>query len=189
VNDRLRDAGKGPADLRNDDDPALFRDAVRGAVPLRAPVRHMPRRVEPAVPVQSLLDEHAALIESHAGPQDVETAMQTGEEASYLRPGLSPQVLRKLRRGHWVVQAHLDLHGLSRSEAREAVNGFLKDSVRHARRCVRIVHGKGLGSKNREPILKGKVRVWLAQRADVLAFCQAPGAQGGSGALLILLTV
>jgi DNA-nicking Smr family endonuclease len=96
-------------------------------------------------------------------------------------------VLRKLRRGHWIVQAELDLHGLTRTEAHEAVAGFLREALRRARRCVRIVHGKGLGSKNREPVLKGKVRVWLAQRDDVLAFCQAPAAQGGSGAMLVLL--
>jgi DNA-nicking Smr family endonuclease len=86
-----------------------------------------------------------------------------------------------------VVQGDLDLHGLTRAEARLAVAEFLRESLRHARRCVRIVHGKGLGSKNREPVLKTKVRVWLAQREEVLAFCQAPVAHGGSGAVLVLL--
>ena len=172
----------------DEEEAALFRAAVGDAVPLRAPARH-PRAAPagPAVAVQSLLDEHAALAESRDASLDVEAALETGEEASFLRDGLSRQVLRKLRRGHWVVQDQLDLHGMTRPEAREAVALFVREAVRRARRCVRIVHGKGLGSKNREPVLKSKVRVWLARREEVLAFCQAPAAQGGGGALLVLL--
>ncbi len=168
----------------DDDDAALFRAAVGDAVPLRAPKRRVNAdRGAPPVPVQSLLDEHSALVESRSGVPDPEIE----DEASFVQEGVPRQVLRKLRRGHWVVQDDLDLHGLTRAEAREAVAGFLRESVRRARRCVRIVHGKGLGSKNREPVLKAKVRVWLAQREEVLAFCQAPAAQGGSGAVLVLL--
>ena len=180
---------KRPLDPRIDDeDAALFRLAVEDAVPLRAPPRHMRTPApEPVVAVQSLLDDHAALRESRDALLDADSAPETGEEAVFLRDGLSRQVLRKLRRGHWVVQDELDLHGMTRPEAREAVAAFIRDAVRRARRCVRIVHGKGLGSKNREPVLKGKVRVWLAQREEVLAFCQAPAPQGGSGAMLVLL--
>ena len=180
---------KRPLDARIDeDDAALFRSAVGDAVPLRAPPRHTRAPAPgPAVAVQSLLDEHAALRESRDASLDPEDALETGEEAVFLRDGLSRQVLRKLRRGHWVVQDQLDLHGMTRPEAREAVAAFIREAVRRARRCVRIVHGKGLGSKNREPVLKGKVRLWLAQREEVLAFCQAPAAQGGSGAVLVLL--
>ncbi len=172
----------------DEDDAALFRSAVGDAVPLRAPARHVRAAgSRPAVPVQSLLDEHAALRESRDASLDPETALETGEEAAFLRDGLSRQVLRKLRRGHWVVQDQLDLHGMTRTQARDAVAAFIRESMRRARRCVRIVHGKGLGSKNREPVLKGRVRAWLAQRDEVLAFCQAPAAQGGSGAVLVLL--
>ena len=158
-------------------------------MPLRAPPRHVRGPApEPAVAVQSLLDEHAALArEPRRGDSTPSSALETGEEAAFVRDGLSRQVLRKLRRGHWVVQAELDLHGMTRAEARAAVADFLREAVRRARRCVRIVHGKGLGSKNREPVLKGKVRGWLAQREEVLAFCQAPAPQGGSGAMLVLL--
>jgi len=180
---------KRPLDPRIDDeDAALFRSAVGDAVPLRVAARHAARPApRPAVAVQSLLDEHAALVESRDGALDPDRALETGEEAAFLRDGLSRQVLRKLRRGHWVVQGELDLHGMTRAEAHEAVAAFVREAVRRARRCVRIVHGKGLGSKNREPVLKGKVRLWLARREEVLAFCQAPAAQGGSGAMLVLL--
>jgi DNA-nicking Smr family endonuclease len=180
---------KRPLDARiPDDDLALFRLAVRDAVPLPPPDRlPVAPLAPPAVPVQSLLDEHAALEESRTRPIDVDESLEGGEETSYVREGVSRQVLRRLRRGHWVVQAQLDLHGMNRDEAREAVGSFLREAVRHARRCVRIVHGKGLGSKNREPVLKGKVRVWLARREEVLAFCQAPAPQGGAGAVLVLL--
>ncbi len=171
------------------EEAALFRAAVRDAVPLRTGARHHhPAPEHPAVPVQSLLDERAALEESrHGGIADDEAALEAGDALAYVREGVSRQVLRRLRRGHWVVQDHLDLHGMNRTEAHEAVAAFLRRAVRHAHRCVRIVHGKGLGSKNREPVLKGKVRTWLARRDDVLAFCEAPAAQGGSGAVLVLL--
>jgi DNA-nicking Smr family endonuclease len=140
------------------------------------------------VPVQSLLDERAALEESrHGGLDDDDAALEAGDALAYVREGISRQVLRRLRRGHWVVQDHLDLHGMNRTEAHDAVAAFLHAAVRRAHRCVRVVHGKGLSSKNREPVLKGKVKVWLARREEVLAFCQAPAAQGGSGAVLVLL--
>jgi DNA-nicking Smr family endonuclease len=180
---------KRPLDPRIDEEDAvLFRSAVGDAVPLRTAPRHVRASVpRHAVAVQSLLDEHAALAESRDAALDPDSALETGEEAAFLRDGLPRQVLRRLRRGHWVVQGELDLHGLTRAEAREALAAFLREAVRRARRCVRVVHGKGLGSKNREPVLKGKVRGWLAQREEVLAFCQAPAAQGGSGAMLVLL--
>jgi len=139
------------------------------------------------VAVQSLLDEHDVLTESLAGRLDPDSALDAGDEASYMREGVSRQVLRRLRRGHWVVQAEVDLHGLRRAEARLALADFLRECGHRGSRCVRVVHGKGLGSKNREPVLKGKVKLWLAQRAEVLAFCQAPAVQGGGGALLVLL--
>jgi DNA-nicking Smr family endonuclease len=86
-----------------------------------------------------------------------------------------------------VVQAYIDLHGMNREEAREALGAFLAAVRRRGYRCVRIIHGKGLGSKNREPVLKAKVKTWLARREEVLAYCQAPDHQGGGGAMLVLL--
>ena len=148
-------------------------DFRKGVEPLAAP-----RRVERARPRPAPLPRETL-------PPD--QAIDTGEEIAFLRPGLSSQVLRRLRRGHWVVEDHLDLHGMNRSEAAAAVREFLHDCRARRLGCVRIVHGKGLGSRNREPVLKGKVYHWLKMREEVLAFSQAPAAHGGAGAVLVLL--
>ena len=167
---------------------ALFRDAVRDATPLEPPARVEARtQLPPPVPIQSLLDGHDALVESLAGALSWDQSMETGKEPSHLRSGLARDVLRKLRRGHWVVQDIVDLHGLNRQAARSLLAEFLGGCLKRGLRCVRVVHGKGLRSPGREPVLKGKVQQWLAQRNEVLAFCEAPKNQGGSGALLVLL--
>jgi len=174
--------------MRSPPDDEDFRKATRDVQPLRAPRRvRLGRAPAAPVPEQTRRDERAALAESLAGPRSIDDAIDSGEELAFLREGLSRQVLRKLRRGHWVVQDELDLHGMNRVQAAHAVAEFLRHCRARRFRCARIVHGKGLGSRNREPVLKGKLRKWLAVRDEVLAFCQAPAADGGSGAVLILL--
>lgn len=171
-----------------EEEAALFREAVRDATPIRqAPRAIRGTKTPPPVPIQSLLDGHDAVAESLDGPLTWEQSLQTGEEPSFLRTGLGPDVLRKLRRGHWVVQDVVDLHGLNRQEARLLLAEFLVASLKRGLRCVRLVHGKGLRSPGKEPVLKGKVQIWLAKRDEVLAYCEAPRNQGGSGALLVLL--
>ena len=162
-----------------------FRKAVADAKPLAARRRHLHARRPPPVAKQRLKDERAALAES-LGPVGIDDALDTGEALVYLREGLSRDVLRKLRRGHWVVEDELDLHGMNRHTAAISVTDFLRHCRHRRLGCVRIVHGKGLGSQQREPVLKGLLRKWLL-RQDVLAFSQAPAAQGGSGAVLVLL--
>jgi DNA-nicking Smr family endonuclease len=170
------------------DDREALRRALAGVKPLAPPRRQALRRpAPPPVPAQTRRDERAVLAESVSGPLSPDEALESGVELSYLRDGMSRQVLRRLRRGHWVVQDHLDLHGMNREEAALQVGAFVRAAAARGLRCVRIVHGKGLGSKNREPVLKGKLRAWLAPRDEVLAYCQAPAAEGGSGALLVLL--
>jgi DNA-nicking Smr family endonuclease len=169
------------------EDVALFRDAVRGARPIKSRERVQGNPSPPPVPVQSLLDAHATLKESVSGPLDWDQMMESGEELVFLKPGMSRDILRRLRRGHWVVQDHLDLHGLNSEQARHLLSQFLSRCVKRGLRCVRVVHGKGLRSPNREPVLKNKVRGWLAQREQILAFCQAPDHHGGGGAVLVLL--
>jgi DNA-nicking Smr family endonuclease len=174
--------------MRSPPDDEEFRKALAGVAPLAPPRRRELRATPPAPwPHQRERDERAALDESLHGPLSPEDAMESGEELVYVRNGLSPQVLRKLRRGFWVVEDALDLHGMNRVQAAASVAQFLRHCVHRRLRCVRIVHGKGLGSHNREPVLKGKLRKWLSQRDEVLAYCQAPARDGGGGAVLVLL--
>jgi DNA-nicking Smr family endonuclease len=140
---------------------------------------------------QHLLDEADALEASKYGAEPAPHAWDIGQEVegeqTFLRAGLRSDVLSKLRRGHWVVQAALDLHGLTSEEARDTLADFLLDARTQGLRCVRIIHGKGLTSPNREPVLKGRVRKWLSHWDDVLAFCEAQANAGGSGAVVVLL--
>jgi DNA-nicking Smr family endonuclease len=164
-----------------------FRKALAGVEPLAEPRRKPLARPRPApLPHQTRRDERAALAESLAGPLSVDDALDSGEELVFARDGVGRDVLRKLRRGHWVIEDQLDLHGMNRLQAAVAVAEFLRRCLRRRMGCVRIVHGKGLGSRNREPVLKGMLRKWLL-REEVLAYCQAPAAEGGSGAVLVLL--
>ena len=162
-----------------------FRRAVADAQPLARPRKVIQRRRPAPVARQRLRDERAALAES-LGPVTLDDTLDSGDELAYLREGLGRDLLRKLRRGHWVVEDELDLHGMNRLEAAHAVGEFLRRCRLRRLGCVRIIHGKGLGSLHREPVLKGLLRKWLV-REDVLAFSQAPAAQGGSGAVLVLL--
>jgi DNA-nicking Smr family endonuclease len=122
---------------------------------------------------------------SDAVPLDLE--LEAGDELSFVRQGLSRHVLRKLRSGQWSTQDQLDLHGSRTEEARQLLVDFLGIATKRGYRCVRVVHGRGRSSQNGEPVLKRKVASWLAQRKDVLAFCQARPADGGSGAVMVLL--
>jgi DNA-nicking Smr family endonuclease len=132
-------------------------------------------------------DEKAVLIEAISDEFDVSTLLETDEHLSFRRPGIGTDVTRKLRRGDWSIQRQLDLHGLRRDDAREALSFFIREAHKHGIRCVRVVHGKGLGSPGKAPVLKGRVHSWLVQKKEVLAFVQAKPADGGAGALVVLL--
>jgi DNA-nicking Smr family endonuclease len=170
------------------DDVHLFLREVGDAVALPPLNRAEPHRtrIKP-LPLQRLKDERQALLDSLADPWDILNQGETGEELFFSRPGVPAAALRKLKRGGWVIAAELDLHGLRSDEARNALADFLLQCSRGDRRCVRIIHGKGLRSRNREPVLKHKLRHWLMQREDVLAFCQARPVDGGGGAAVVLL--
>lgn len=139
------------------------------------------------IPRQRQLDEQAALRETLSDEFDVSTLLDADDQMSYRRPGIGPDVTAKLRRGEWAIQRQLDLHGLRSDEAREALGQFIREAHKQGLRCVRVVHGKGLGSPGKTPVLKGRVQSWLAQKKEVLAFVQARPAQGGAGALVVLL--
>lgn len=165
----------------------LFRDAMTGVAPIACD-RVPPATLRlPAIPRQAHRDERQALLESLSAPDLLDLHLEGGDEAAWSRPGISLRALRDLRRGRWVVQAQLDLHGCNRHDARGQLAMFLGHCLTSDHRCVRIVHGKGLGSPGREPVLKRLVHGWLTQRDEVLAFCQARAAEGGAGAVIVLL--
>ena len=165
-----------------------FVRAVGPVRPLSAHGRvhgHAPR--PPPQPRQREADERAALREALSDEVDVESLLLTDDGLSFRRRGIALDVLTRLRRGQWAIQAQIDLHGLRRDEAREQLGEFVRQALQRGQRCVRVVHGKGLGSPGREPVLKAKVQRWLAQWAEVIAFTQATAPQGGAGALIVLL--
>lgn len=170
------------------DDVHLFRASITDVTPLARPgrVEHDSPRPRP-IPNQRLADDREALKDSLRDKLPWDAATQAGDELAYARSGIGLQTLRKLRRGHWVTQAELDLHGLTVAEARELLVEFLYQCKQRGVRCVRVVHGKGLRSRNREPVLKQKVANWLMQRDEILGFCEAQPADGGSGAMMVLL--
>lgn len=137
--------------------------------------------------MQFQLDEKAVMIEAISDEFDVGTLLDVDELLSFRRPGIGPDVTRKLRRGDWSIQRQLDLHGFRRDEARDHLSFFIREAFKHGIRCVRVVHGKGLGSPGKAPVLKNRVYNWLIQKQEVLAFVQAKPADGGGGALVVLL--
>jgi len=169
-------------------DTHIFRQSVGKVHKLADTGRVLTNAPKPA-PVAALReqDEQSVLRESLSDDFDVETLLETDDTLAFRRPELGPDVLRKLRRGVWALQGQLDLHGLRTEEAREALGRFLRDAQVRGWRCVRVVHGKGLGSPGRVPIIKDKVKRWLVQSDRVLAFVQARGDDGGAGAVIVLL--
>lgn len=140
-----------------------------------------------ATPRQRMLDEAAALQEALSDVVDISSLLDTDDLLSFRRPGVGVDVTQQLRRGKWSIQRQLDLHGLRSDDAREALGQFLRQAHQQGIRCVRIIHGKGLGSPGKTPVLKDKVNRWLVQKSQVVAFVQAPPVQGGAGALVVLL--
>lgn len=174
--------------IREDRERRLFELAVGPvqALNMGSRVEHPPVPVEPE-PLQRQADEASVMREALSDDFDVETLLHTDDLLSYRATGLGLDVVRKLREGRWSIQRHIDLHGLRTDEAREALGKFIRDTHVQGLRCVRVVHGKGLGSPGRAPVLKGRVLRWLVQKREVLAFVQARPAEGGAGALVVLL--
>ena len=166
----------------------LFKASLGDVKPLPTNNRRTPS-LSPALPLphKTHADKQAVLHESLTDELDVTHLLDSDENLSFKQAHVGIDVLRKLRRGEWVIQAQIDLHGLRSDEARDALGAFIRDCVRREVRCVRVIHGKGLGSVNKEPVLKRKVLSWLSQKSEVLAFCLARPADGGAGALIVLL--
>ena len=176
------------AAARREAERQLFSRSVGAVTALRRHNRahHAPDLPEP-LPMQHWLDEARVLREAMSDEFDVSTLLDTDDQLSFRRPGIGTDVTARLRAGHWSIQRQLDLHGLRVDDAREALGEFIRHAHKAGLRCVRVVHGKGLGSPGRAPVLKRRVYNWLVQKIEVLAFVQAKPADGGAGALVVLL--
>ncbi len=170
----------------DEDEMSLFQAAMRDVAPLPASNKIVSGGIKvPPFPRKNKNEENAT--SEDALTDNIFVEIEAGDEWSFVQPGMSHQTLRRLRRGYWKIQDNLDLHGYTRDEARQTLSIFLDTCAQQKFRCVRVIHGKGLSSKNRKPVLKTRIGNWLMQRTDVLVFCQARPEEGGGGAILILL--
>jgi DNA-nicking Smr family endonuclease len=166
----------------------LFSRAVGPVLSLKAKkTAHLVHTLPAPIPTQRQNDERAVLREALSDEWDTSSLLDTDEALSFRRPGVGADVIRNLRRGEWSIQKELDLHDLRTDEAREALGQFIRSCHKQGVRCVRVVHGKGLGSPGKVSVLRPKVQSWLIQKNQVLAFVQATPSQGGAGALVVLL--
>ncbi len=166
----------------SDDEASIFRDAVQDVEPIPA----ADKVIHSCKPLQPTIKKSRATLDRSFTNPNLISEMVSGDEHSFLRSGVSRQTLKQLRRGHWNTDDQLDLHGFTRDEALRELDEFLDTCCTRGFRCVHIIHGKGLNSKNREPVLKTLVWSQLKQHSYVLAFCQAGPADGGSGAVIVL---
>jgi len=178
----LKHVRGGRFEVRGDD---VFREAVKDVAPITTDRVEPYRSPRPPIPAKRREDERAVLEELARATLDDEAEIEA--DTAFLRPGLPLDILRKLRRTHWVIQDQIDLHGSSADEAALATAEFLAECRRRGLRCVRIVHGKGLRSVGREPVLKKRIRRLLTRREEVLAFVEPRAAHGGGGAVVVLL--
>jgi DNA-nicking Smr family endonuclease len=184
----LAEQARVAAEKRAEAERNLFTRAVGKVAPIANQERVWSPPQRPSTrPLQQDLDDEAVMHESMSDEFDISTLLDVDDQLSFRRPGIGTDVTRKLRKGEWSIQGQIDLHGLRSDEARNAMGQFIRDAKRMGWRCVRVVHGKGLGSPGKEPVLKSKVQRWLVQKNEVLAFVQAKPSDGGGGALIVLL--
>lgn len=169
------------------EDRELFRTSVGAVEPVRAPERVPPDTPRPEAHPSKTREAEAEVLEEMANGSIDIAEVETGEELAYRRSGVQNQVLKRLRRGQFVVEAELDLHGLTVSMAKQELTDFLKFCRHDNRYCVRIIHGKGRGSRDGKPVLKNQLNRWLRLREDILAFASARPIDGGTGAVYVLL--
>lgn len=177
---------KSKRTTRDDDDVLLFRQSMADARPLKRSAEPPPRPKPPASARFRKADEARVLRDSLDPSMDPEV-LDNGDHLHYRRAGVSDQLLKKLQRGRFRLQAEVDLHGLTVPMARRALADFLGECRQDGLTCVRVIHGKGLGSGNKGPVLKAKVARWLKQAEPVLAYSSARPNDGGTGALYVLL--
>ncbi len=172
--------------MGDSDERDLFRKQMRDVKRLQAKERHSSRPKPRPTARFTRADQQEVLRESLMPPAD-EAALSTGDELSFRRPHVPEAILTKLRRGHYAVDAEIDLHGLTALEAKGALRDFIAESLERRMTCVRVIHGKGRRSGPRGPVLKNMVNHWLQRSNAVLAFGSARAVDGGSGAIYVLL--
>ena len=170
-----------------DDERDLFRAAMRGVRPLSAPERASLARRKPPPRARQTRAEHAAVLRESLAPPAADLDIQPGDSTQFRQPGVPETVLRRLRRGDYRIEAEIDLHGMRLAEARVRLREFLLAALARRLQCLRIVHGKGLRSGQRGPVIKNAVHSLLRRADPVLAFTSAAMRDGGTGATLVLL--
>ena len=164
-----------------------FLEAMKDVNPIEQSNRVQHKKNRPSTrPIQSLRDDQQVLVDMLSEPDDL-SSIETGDELFFSRSGLQHKLIKRLKRGELSIQAELDLHRLTKKEAREEVIHFLHYCQQNNFRQIRIIHGKGHGSKGKIPVLKTLINHWLQQRDDILAFCSARPCDGGTGAIYVLL--
>tara|TARA_B110000967_G_C18821445_1_gene528933 strand:- start:473 stop:1006 length:534 start_codon:yes stop_codon:yes gene_type:complete len=171
-------------------DEDLFWEEVKDVKPLKIKSKLIDITLKKPKPRpiarQLIQDEKNVLIES-LSDEYIADGVELDDDSSYLRSGHSPDIIKRLKRGYWTIQGSIDLHGMISKEAKEYIVDYIQECKRKKIRCIRIIHGKGYGSKNKEPVLKKKVRNWLMQKDEVIAYSEAPRHDGGSGVAIVLL--
>lgn len=165
----------------SDNNDSLFHKEMADVTPLKD------NKIEPAVKKRRPVPLNLP-VGDEDNEEFADMNIETGDELLFQRPGIQNRLFQDLRRGYIEPEATLDLHGMRVVDARKAMSRFLQQSLQRHRRCVIVIHGKGQGSKDQQPVLKQKTNQWLRQRDEVLAFCSAPRWNGGTGATYVLLS-
>lgn len=170
-----------------DEERDIFRAAMRGVRPLATPPRASPTRRSPPPRARQTRAERTAVLRESLATPAAELDIQPGDSMQYRQAGVPETVLRRLRRREYRIEAEIDLHGMRLAEARVRLREFLLASLARRLQCLRIVHGKGLRSGQRGPVIKNAVHSLLRRTGPVLAFTSAALRDGGTGATLVLL--
>ena len=170
-----------------DEDFSTFQEAVKGVRPIKNDRIDLYAHPENTRPYKDKNQYHDDLHQTHLSDEQ-ESAEVSGEEFLFFaRTGLQFKTQKQLRQGKIIIDDHLDLHGLTISEARKTLLDFIQFAQKQQIRCILLVHGKGYRASTQKPVLKNKVNSWLRQHPDILAFSSAQPKDGGTGALYIIL--
>lgn len=171
----------------SEEDLELFRDAV-GDVKSVADdrVHEQPKRAARPRARSAEIDDRSVMASLLDELSDADF-LETGEHLAHAQPGVQKSVVRKLRSGRYAIQAEIDLHGLTVTEAKSELGSFLAEAQQRRHLCVRVIHGKGLRNRDGPARLKPAVNQWLQRHRQVLAFCSARVQDGGTGAVYVLL--